>query len=78
MADVSGEATRTLDAREIDGEPFGAILAALEDLPADGTLELVNSFEPEPLYDVLDDRGFVHETERVADDEFHVYISVAE
>jgi uncharacterized protein (DUF2249 family) len=78
MADVSREATRTLDAREIDGEPFGAILAALEDLPAEGTLELVNSFEPEPLYGVLDDRGFVHETERVADDEFRVYISAAE
>jgi hypothetical protein len=58
---------RTLDAREIDGEPFGEIVAALERLPAEGTLELVNSFEPEPLYDVLDDRGFAHETERIAD-----------
>ncbi|WP_436908332.1 DUF2249 domain-containing protein [Halosimplex marinum] len=78
MADVSREATRTLDAREIDGEPFGAILAALDELPSGETLELVNSFEPEPLYDVLDDRGFAHETERVADDEFRVYISPAE
>ncbi|WP_135364890.1 DUF2249 domain-containing protein [Halosimplex halophilum] len=78
MADVSREATRTLDAREIDGEPFGDIMAALDDLPVEGTLELVNSFEPEPLYDVLDDRGFDHETERVADDEFHVYITPAE
>jgi hypothetical protein len=78
VSDVSREPTRTLDAREIDGEPFGDIVAALEGLPADGTLELVNSFEPEPLYGVRDDRGFAHETERVADDEVHVYISRAE
>jgi hypothetical protein len=72
------ERGRTLDAREIDGEPFGAIVAALEDLPADETLVLVNSFEPEPLYGVLADRGFDHVTERVADDEVRVYISHAE
>lgn len=70
-----GEQSRTLDAREIDGEPFGAIVDALEDLPDDETLLLVNSFEPEPLYGVLAQRGFDHETERVADDEWHVHIS---
>jgi uncharacterized protein (DUF2249 family) len=72
------EADRTLDAREIDGEPFGAIVDALEDLPAGETLVLVNSFEPEPLYSVLADRGFDHETERVDDDEVRVYIRHAE
>jgi len=71
------DATRTLDAREIDGEPFGVIVAALEELPDGETLELVNSFEPEPLYGVLADRGFDHETEHVADDEVRVYISHA-
>ncbi|QPV64952.1 DUF2249 domain-containing protein [Halosimplex litoreum] len=78
VSDVSREPTRTLDAREIDGEPFGEIVAALEDLSAEGTLELVNSFEPEPLYGVLDDRGFDHETERASENEVHVYISRAE
>ena len=72
------EQSRTLDAREINGEPFGAIVDALEDLPEGDTLTLVNSFEPEPLYGVLAQRGFDHETERVADDEWHVYISHAE
>ena len=71
------EADRTLDAREIDGEPFGAIVDALEDLPEDATLTLVNSFEPQPLYGVLDDRGFDHETERVDDEEWHVSITHA-
>jgi uncharacterized protein (DUF2249 family) len=67
----------TLDAREIDGEPFGEIMAALEDLGDDETLRLINSFEPEPLYDVLDERGFDHETTEVSADEYHVDIQPA-
>jgi uncharacterized protein (DUF2249 family) len=55
-------AERELDARKIDGEPFGEIMAALEELPADESLLLINSFEPEPLYGVLEERGFRHET----------------
>lgn len=65
-----------LDAREVEGEPFNDIVAALEDLADDETLLLLNSFEPEPLYNVLDDRGFDHETECV-DGEWRVYISHA-
>lgn len=59
--------TRTLDAREIDGEPFGDIMAALDDLNADETLLLLNSFEPVPLYSVLEERGFTHDTEQDGD-----------
>jgi uncharacterized protein (DUF2249 family) len=69
------DAATQLDAREIDGEPFGAITGALEDLGADETLLLINSFEPVPLYDVLEQRGFEHETEQVDEDEWHVEIS---
>ncbi|GAA0522836.1 Uncharacterized conserved protein [Halorubrum aquaticum] len=58
------DANRRLDAREIDGEPFGDIMAALEDLPEGESLLLVNGFEPEPLYDVLERRGFRYETTR--------------
>ncbi|MCG1003498.1 MULTISPECIES: DUF2249 domain-containing protein [Halobacterium] len=66
-----------LDARDIDGEPFSDIVAELESLEDGETLLLVNSFEPEPLYNVLDDRGFDYETERVATDEWRVYITPA-
>ena len=38
------------------------------------TFRLVNSFEPQPLYSVLADRGFVHETDQVGPEEWHVYI----
>ncbi|ACM56751.1 DUF2249 domain-containing protein [Halorubrum lacusprofundi] len=63
-----------LDVRDRDDPPFPIISDALDDLGPDESLLLVNSFEPEPLYDVLADRGFDHETERVDDDEWHVTI----
>jgi uncharacterized protein (DUF2249 family) len=68
---------KTLDAREIDGEPFGRIVDELEALGEAEQLELVNSFEPEPLYGVLDRRGFDHDTEQVAENEWHVVIEHA-
>lgn len=66
-----------LDVREIDGEPFGPIMDALDDLGDDETLELIAPFEPVPLYGQLEHRGFDHETEQVADDEFHVFVEHA-
>lgn len=66
--------TFELDAREIDGEPFSDIMAALSDLSDGETLVLINSFEPEPLYGVLDQRGFDHETEQVSPEEWRVEI----
>jgi len=65
---------RRLDVRDAE-EPFGPISEALEELDPDETLVLVNSFEPVPLYDVLDRRGFDHDTTRVGPEEFHVEIT---
>jgi len=70
-------ATTTLDVRDVDDEPFPHIMTALSDLEEGETLELVNSFEPKPLYEVLSTRGFDYESERVADDEWHVFVSHA-
>ncbi|WP_255151248.1 DUF2249 domain-containing protein [Halorarius halobius] len=67
---------RELDAREVGGEPFGTIEEALQSLPEDGRLVLVNGFEPEPLYAVLDRRGFSYEAEQV-DGEWRVTIEHA-
>jgi uncharacterized protein (DUF2249 family) len=68
-------ADTVLDVRDVDGEPFGDIVAALDGLEDGATLELVNSFEPVPLYDVLADRGFEYDSEQIADDEWHVCIT---
>lgn len=75
MATESTE--RTLDVREIDGPPFDDIMAALEDLEPDHRLRLIAPFEPEPLYEVLDDRGFVHESEERGGGVWHVLIEHA-
>jgi len=65
----------TLDARDVEGEPFGAIMESLTELSAGETLLLINSFEPEPLYDVLDERGFEFASEEVDADEWHIEIT---
>lgn len=70
-------AERTLDVRTVDGEPFSDIVAALDRLDPGETLVLVNSFEPVPLYDVLEQRGFTHEIEQVTDDEWRIRIEHA-
>jgi uncharacterized protein (DUF2249 family) len=74
MSSTDGDHDRVLDAREIDGEPFGDIMGAVDDLDAGESLLLINSFEPVPLYDVLSNRGFEHETTQL-DDEWHVEIT---
>ncbi|GAA0715298.1 uncharacterized protein (DUF2249 family) [Halorubrum trapanicum] len=74
-ADPFDDADERLDAREIDGEPFGDIMAALDGLDEGESLCLVNSFEPVPLYDVLAERGYAHETANPAADEWYVEIT---
>lgn len=76
-ADPFDDADERLDAREIDGEPFGDIMAALDGLDDGESLCLVNSFEPVPLYDVLAERGFTHETANPTEDEWYVEITPA-
>lgn len=68
------EPTQVLDVRDVDGEPFGHIDDALAELSAGERLLLVNGFEPVPLYDVLERRGYDYETEQVGPDEWHVAI----
>lgn len=64
-----------LDVRDIDGEPFNDIMAALDELSADETLLLINSFEPEPLYAVMEDRGYTYDATHVAEDEWRIAIT---
>lgn len=66
-----------LDVRDSAEPPFDRIQAALSDLDPGERLRLINGFEPEPLYDVLERRGFSYETTRVAADEWHVEIEHA-
>lgn len=76
-SEIADSSTKTLDVRDIDGEPFGDIMIALEGLDGEESLLLINSFEPEPLYTVLEERGFTYETSQVDTDEWHIKIEPA-
>jgi uncharacterized protein (DUF2249 family) len=69
------QANTVLDVRpelEQGGEPFVPIMEAAEGIETGGTLVIIAPFEPVPLYAVLEERGFSHETEKVAADEWVV------
>lgn len=69
------QANTVLDVRpelEQGGEPFVGIMEAASAIKPGGTLVIIAPFEPVPLYDVLGARGFTHETEKVAADEWMV------
>lgn len=53
-------------------EPFTRIMSAIGTLPADHVLLLRTTFEPAPLFAVLARRGFLHASERHADDDWSV------
>ena len=72
---MDADSRHVLDVRELEQAPFGPIAEALGELPAGDELHLIAPFEPKPLYEVLDARGFDHETERVSDAEWHVRVS---
>ncbi len=48
-------------------EPFERIMAAVDELAPTESLEIIAPFEPEPLYAVMADIGFYHETEALPD-----------
>ncbi len=69
------QAHMVLDVRpelEQGGEPFVRIMEAASAIQPGGTLLIIAPFEPVPLYDVLGARGFSHETEKVAADQWMV------
>ncbi len=75
---TDSDARRVLDVRTLEEPPFGPIMEELDALSEDESLVVVNSFEPEPLYGVLEARGFSYETLRVDDDEWRIHVVHAE
>ncbi len=67
--------TRLVDVREDIGrgdEPFDRIMSAVASLVDGEELVIANVFEPVPLYGVLAQRGFTHETTRTPDGDWRV------
>lgn len=64
MSDISNEiAPKILDVRPMlrsGGEPFQAIMEAVQDLRPGQALKLLATFRPQPLFRVMAGRGFDH------------------
>lgn len=65
-----------LDVREdlrAGREPFSKIMAARRDMPEGGALCLRATFEPIPLYAVMERQGLAHHAERRGEDDWEVW-----
>lgn len=66
---------KTLDVRPIlaeGGEPFQAIMAAVESLAPGQGLTLLAPFTPVPLFTVLERKGFLHQVSELEGGDFEV------
>ncbi|MBK7900948.1 MAG: DUF2249 domain-containing protein [Azonexus sp.] len=64
-----------VDARYLEPpEPFVKTMEALDTLPEGARLLLLLYREPHPLYRVLEQNGYRHETDQVADGTFEILI----
>ena len=67
--------TVTLDVREdirSGREPFGKIMQTIAGLKDDQQLRLIAPFEPAPLYAVLAQRGYAHQSKATPEGDFEV------
>jgi hypothetical protein len=64
---------KTIDVRGIQGNFFQGLKKQAMALPEGEGLEVVQSFDPIPLYEVMEGLGFDHFTEQKGEAEFHAY-----
>ncbi|MBU5462969.1 DUF2249 domain-containing protein [Lachnoclostridium sp. MSJ-17] len=64
---------KKIDVREIQGNFFQGIKKHAVNTKVGNGLEIVQSFDPIPLYEVMEGLGFEHYTEQVSENEFHAY-----
>ena len=64
---------KTVDVRGIAGNFFPGLKKQAAGLEAGQGLEVIQSFDPLPLYEVMEGLGFEHHTEKTAENEYHAY-----
>jgi len=64
---------KKIDVRGLAGNFFPGLKKQAQAVPVGEGLEIVQSFEPIPLYDVMDELGFERQTEKTGENEYHVY-----
>lgn len=62
-----------VDVRHVQGNFFPGLQRRAMTLKAGEGIEVIQTFEPHPLYKEMDMLGFVHHTEKLAVNEFHVW-----
>lgn len=62
-----------VDVRNIQGNFFPGLKKRAEELAAGEGLEVIQSFDPIPLYEVMEKLGFEHCTRRFAENEYHAF-----
>ena len=64
---------RKIDVRGIQGNFFQGLKKQAVQIPAGSGLEIIQSFEPIPLYEVMEDLGYEVHAEKVGDAEYHAF-----
>ena len=64
---------RQIDVRGIHGNFFQGLKKQAMQVPAGSGIEVVQSFDPIPLYEVMEGLGYEHFTEQNGAVEFHAY-----
>jgi len=72
------EGFKVVDVRGVVGNFFQGIKRQAMQTPVGSGLEIVQSFDPIPLYEVMEDLGFEHHTEQRGQAEYHALFYRAE
>ncbi|MBQ8974195.1 MAG: DUF2249 domain-containing protein [Oscillospiraceae bacterium] len=67
------EGFKRIDVRGVQGNFFPGIKSQAAKLEVGCGLEIIQTFDPIPLYEVMERLGYEHETVQTADNEYHAY-----
>lgn len=62
-----------VDVRHVQGNFFPGLQRRAMTLKAGEGIEVIQTFEPHPLYKEMDMLGYIHHTEKLAENKFHVW-----
>ena len=64
---------KTVDVRGVAGNFFQGLKKQAAAMEAGQGMEVIQTFDPIPLYEVMEGLGFEHHTEKTAENEYHAY-----
>ncbi len=67
------ECFKKVDVRGVQGNFFQGLKKKAMEIPAGEGMEVVQSFEPIPLYEVMEGLGYERHTEKISENEYHAY-----